>query len=286
MSIDLTKLEYLTVDQIDDIQFDTGIFVKDFDIDDFRESILEGQVSRVTKDSFGINVQRDTVNVLSDLNGVHFDYLEGLVTTKITASVTFTLASMSKEDLAMALGGATIDGDTITVKYALDAADFQNVALILPILDGGYVVAELPKALSTGGLSISTSKASVGGLSCTMTGFKSLADNTIEPIILYRIAASGALDEITVASAAGTAVGDTKLTLSGYTPASGESYVYKVGTTTAAPTIAYHAMPDYTWTAWDGTSDITAQTGKKIAVASVNQNGAVAYGSATVTAKS
>lgn len=286
MSIDLTKLEYLTVDQIDDIQFDTGIFVKDFDIDDFRESILEGQVSRVTKDSFGITVQRDTVNVLSDLNGVHFDYLEGLVTTKITASVTFTLASMSKEDLAMALGGATIDGDTITVKYALDAADFQNVALILPILDGGYVVAELPKALSTGGLSISTSKASVGGLSCTMTGFKSLADNTIEPIILYRITPEGSLGEITVASAAGTAVGDTKLTLSGYTPASGESYVYKVGTTTTAPTIAYHAMPDYTWTAWDGTSDITAQTGKKIAVASVSSNGAVAYGSATVTAKS
>ncbi|MBP0987027.1 MAG: hypothetical protein J6S92_01965 [Oscillospiraceae bacterium] len=286
MSIDLTKLEYLTVDQIDDIQFDTGIFVKDFDIDDFRESIMEGQVSRVTKDSFSISVQRDTVNVLSDLNGVHFDYLEGIVTTKITASVSFTLASMSKEDLAMALGGATIDGDTITIKYALDAADFQNVALILPILDGGFVVAELPKALSTGGLSISTSKAAVGGLSCTMTGFKSLADNTIEPIILYRITPEGSLGEITVASAAGTAVGDTKLTLSGYTPASGESYVYKVGTTTAAPTIAYHAMPDYTWTPWDGTSDITAQTNKKIAVVSVNQNGAVAYGSATVTAKS
>lgn len=286
MSIDLTKLEYLTADQIDDVQFDTGIFVKDFDIEAFRESIMEGQVSRVTKDSFSISVQRDTVNVLSDLNGVHFDYLEGIVTTKITASVSFTLASMSKEDLAMALGGATIDGDTITVKYALDAADFQNVALILPILDGGFVVAELPKALSTGGLSISTSKAAVGGLSCTMTGFKSLADNTIEPIVLYRITPAGSLGEITVASAAGTASGTTKLTLSGYTPAQGESYVYKVGTTTAAPTIAYHATPDYTWTAWDGTSDITAQTGKKIAVVSVNQNGAVAYGSATVTAKS
>lgn len=285
MSIDLTKLEYLTADQIDDVQFDTGIFVKDFDIEAFRESIMEGQVSRVTKDSFSISVQRDTVNVLSDLNGVHFDYLEGIVTTKITASVSFTLASMSKEDLAMALGGATIDGDTITVKYALDAADFQNVALILPILDGGFVVAELPKALSTGGLSISTSKAAVGGLSCTMTGFKSLADNTIEPIVLYRITPAGSLGEITVASAAGTASGTTKLTLSGYTPAQGESYVYKVGTTTTAPTIAYHAMPDYTWTAWDGTSDITAQTGKKIAVASVSSNGAVAYGSATVTAK-
>ena len=283
MAIDLTNLETLTPDQIDDIQFDTGVFVKNFDISDFRQSILEGQVSRVTKDSFGVNVQRDTVNVLSDLNGVHFDYLEGLVTTKVTASVTFTLASMSAEDLALALGAATVNNDLITVKFAIEDSDFQNVALILPILDGGFVVAELPKAFSTGGLSISTSKAAVGGLSCTMTGYKSLADNTIQPINLYRITPTGGLTEITVTSAAGTASGDTKLTVTGYTLPSGAHWVYKTGTN--APTIAYGAVPDYTWTEWDGTSDITAETGKKITLAAVNQNGAVAAGSATVTAK-
>lgn len=282
MAIDLTKLETLTVDQIDDIQFDTGVFVKNFNIEDFRQSILEGQISRVTKDSFGVNVQRDTVNVLSDLNGVHFDYMEGLVTTKVTASVTFTLASMSAEDLALALGAADVDDDLITVKFAIEDDDFQNVALILPILDGGFVIAELPKAFSTGGLSISTSKAAVGGLSCTMTGYKSLADSTIQPINLYRLTPDGGLAEVTVASAAGTASGDTKITVSGYTLPTGAHWVYKVGTT--APTIGYREMPDYTWTEWDGTSDITAATDKKITIAAVNQNGAIAAGSATVTA--
>lgn len=284
MGIDLSKLETLTPDQIDDIQFDTGVFVKNFDIEEFRESILSGQISRVTKDSFSVAVQRDTVNVLSDLNGVHFEYLEGLVTTKVTPTVSFTLASMSAEDLALALGAADITGDTITVRFEIAESDFVNVALILPILDGGYVVAELPKAFSTGGLSISTSKASVGGLSCTMTGYKSLRDKTVQPINLYRIApAGGSLQSITVTSAAGTASGTTKLSVTDYTPAQGESYVYKTGTT--APTIAYGATPDYTWTAWDGTSDITAATGQKITVVSINQNGAVAAGSATVTAK-
>lgn len=94
----------------------------------------------------------------------------------------------------------------------------------------------------------------------------------------------GELDEIAVQSSAGTASGDTALTLSGYTPGTGESYVYKVGTT--APTIVYGEKPDYSWTAWDGTSDITAATGKKITVASIDAFGkAVAAGSATVTAK-
>lgn len=93
------------------------------------------------------------------------------------------------------------------------------------------------------------------------------------------------LEEITVESAAGTAIGDTKITVSDYTPESGESYVYKVATGTA-PTIKYGEVPDYTWTAWDGTSDITAATGKKITIVSVDGDGkAVAAGSATVTAK-
>lgn len=94
-----------------------------------------------------------------------------------------------------------------------------------------------------------------------------------------------ALAAITVASAAGTAAGNTKLTLSGYTPAAGESYKYKVGDT--APAVGLYEVLDNTWTAWNGTADITAATGKKITVASVDATGAaVAAGNATVTAKS
>ena len=280
--IDLSTMTTFTPEQAGSVQFDTGLLVRNFDIAAFRESILDGQVGVITKDSFGVTVNRDIVNVLSDLNNIYFDYMEGLVTTKVTAQVTFTLASMTIEDLAEALGSAEIDGDKITVRYGIQAEDFKNIALILPLMDGGFVIAEIPKAYSTGGLSISTSKTSVGGLNCTMTGYKSLADNTVQPINLYRIAASGTLAEITVASAAGTSSGTTKLTITGYTPGTGESYVYKVDST--APTIAYGQMPDYTWTAWDGISDITAQTNKKITVVSVKNGGAIAAGSATVTA--
>ncbi len=90
---------------------------------------------------------------------------------------------------------------------------------------------------------------------------------------------------MTVASAAGTAVGDTKITISNYTPSAEESYMYKVATGTA-PTIARGDVPDSTWSTWNGTSDITAATGKKITVVSVDGTGrALAAGSATVTAK-
>ena len=90
---------------------------------------------------------------------------------------------------------------------------------------------------------------------------------------------------LTVNSAAGTAVGDTAITVSGHTLKAGESYRYKTADTTA-PAVASGQVLDATWLAWNGTSDITAATGKKITVAVVDTIGqAIAAGNATVTAK-
>ena len=92
------------------------------------------------------------------------------------------------------------------------------------------------------------------------------------------------LKELTVESAAGTAAGDTALTVTGYTLKSGESWAYKVGD--AAATVLPGEVVSG-WTAWDGDDDITAATGKKLALVALNAAGqAIAYGSATVTAKS
>lgn len=90
------------------------------------------------------------------------------------------------------------------------------------------------------------------------------------------------LISLTVASAAGTASGDTAITVSGYTKASDESYYYKVGD--AAATINPGDIVDTTaWTAWDGDDEITAASDKKIAVIVASAFGeAKAYGSATV----
>lgn len=96
------------------------------------------------------------------------------------------------------------------------------------------------------------------------------------------------LIELSVASEAGTDVGDTKITVTGYTLKAGEGYVYKVATGTA-PAVDPGDVLTTTggWTAWNGTDDITAATDKKITVAVVDMTStAVAAGSATVVAKS
>lgn len=96
--------------------------------------------------------------------------------------------------------------------------------------------------------------------------------------------AGGTLTDLTVNSSAGTAVGDTAITYSGYTPGASDELVYKVGD--SAPVIGYGELPGPTWAEWDGTSDITAATNKYITVAIVDADGlVVAAGSKIVTAK-
>lgn len=103
-----------------------------------------------------------------------------------------------------------------------------------------------------------------------------------EGVVFGQIDATPTLATLSVSSSAGTASGDTAITVSGYTKASDETYKYKVADT--APTVKY-GQSLKNWTTWDGTSDITAATGKKITVAVVDSNlRAQASGNATVTA--
>lgn len=90
------------------------------------------------------------------------------------------------------------------------------------------------------------------------------------------------LDNLTVTSAAGTNSGDTKITVS---PAltSGNSYKYKVADNATMPAYGQSVR---TWASWDGTSDITAATGKEIVIVECDSAyRAVKAGVAVVTAK-
>jgi hypothetical protein len=92
-----------------------------------------------------------------------------------------------------------------------------------------------------------------------------------------------ALGTLTVTSTAGTLSGDTKITVAP-TLTSGNSYVYKTGTTVTLPN--YNEILTTGYNAWNGTADITAATGNQILIVEVDSSSkAKKAGIATVTAK-
>lgn len=116
-----------------------------------------------------------------------------------------------------------------------------------------------------------------------MSGIQFLVEYA-DGVVYGKIDSTPTLGSISVSSSAGTASGDTAITISEYSQPSDETYKYKVADTTA-PTVKYGQKLTTGWTAWNGTSDITAATGKKITIASVDGNNrAQAAGNATVTA--
>ncbi len=95
-------------------------------------------------------------------------------------------------------------------------------------------------------------------------------------------APGGTLGELTVTSAAGTASGDTAITV---TPAKGSGNLYKYKVGAAAQPVTY-GQNVRAWQAWDGSADITAATDQVITVVECGADyKALAAGSATVTAK-
>lgn len=121
--------------------------------------------------------------------------------------------------------------------------------------------------------------------SLIMSGIQLLVEYA-DGVVIGQIDSSPSLGSVTVASTAGTAVGDSNIAMSGYTLGTGEKWVYKTAKDTA-PAVTYGQKLGSTWTEIDSGDDITpTATHNKITVAAVDSNGrAQAAGTATITVK-
>lgn len=97
------------------------------------------------------------------------------------------------------------------------------------------------------------------------------------------IAIEGVMPALKVVSAEGSSSGKTAITVTGYTLGSGDSYKYKV--TDDEIVVRKGDSTASGWTSWNGSAEITAATGKHIAIVVSNTNKVVAAGQTTVTAK-
>lgn len=104
-------------------------------------------------------------------------------------------------------------------------------------------------------------------------------------VVIGQIDSTPTLGSITVSSAEGATSGKSTITLSGYTPGAGESYVYKTAASTA-PSVTYGQKLGSGWTAIASGDSITGTDGHKITVAAIDANGrAQAAGNTTLDVK-
>lgn len=271
-------------DTFDELQLDAGILLNTFnpaspDVQD--EDIVCATTGGITVScvptfsDFGEDVDNCPNNTKE------LKHLDGW-----DCSLSANALSTSPAAIRLALGAADIDGTDetkIVPRRDLEQTDFSDIWWVGDRADGGLVAVQLKNALSTGGFSLKTTKNGKGQVTLTLTGHVSINAQSVVPMVFYSAEGTG-LKTIGVTSFESSAAGKTAITIN-YTPASGESLKYKLGSARVA--VAYEDVLSSGWTSWNGSDDITATTGQYITIAAVttSNNKAQAAGSCMVTAK-
>lgn len=175
----------ISKDAFQQIQADAGMLLKTFD--PANPTFTDENI--ITATSGGIKI--DCVPTYSDWgedidnvpnNMKEFKHLDGWEST-----LGFTALGTSPEMLRLALGAADIDGNKITPRSNLNQTDFSDIWWVGDKVGGGLIACVLKNALSTGGLSLQTSKNSKGQLSVTLTGHVSSEKQDEMPMEFYSI---------------------------------------------------------------------------------------------------
>ena len=285
------------------LQLNAGIFIKNFDYatptdaETLKTAIATAitagtNILGCTRGGGAFTVTRELRT--PEIDGMRYPFIGSDFVDSTDAYLSTTLVEVTPATVEACLGNATKSSSgkktTLKMHTAIETADYiSNLCWIGDLADGQLVLIALNNALNTADFSLTFTDKGEGTLGAEFHARQAAVnDYDYAPFEIVFFDTSGNMGELTISSAAGTNVGGTKITKD-YTLGSGEHFVYKVGTAQAAPTIGYHEEADYTWTEWDGSSDIAvgaSANGKKITVAVVNSgNKALMSGNCTLVVK-
>lgn len=186
--INVTDWSTITLDDFNEMQFDSGFIVKNFNPATFTAPSHDDIVD-VTSGNIGLTMSPTINDLGSDVNNLHGVFKELQYLSQWSVQLTYTSLGFSSAKYKRNLGAADVSGNKVTPRMHLDPADFENIAWVGKLLGGGLVAVVLKSALSTGGINISTSKDGKGTNSVTMTGFMSITDQSAVPAEIWSIPA-------------------------------------------------------------------------------------------------
>lgn len=284
------------------LQLNAGVMLVNCDLDEYDDAeelkaaltdlIADGStLLGATRGGGTYVVTREMRNVEAD--GVRANFKGGTIVDGGDVYMSTTLIEQTPEHMKSVIGNADID-DTkpnhikIKIRLAVDDDDYiQNVVWVGDTSEG-FMAIELYNALNTADITFTWADKNEGTVTVEFHAHQEGVDMTeYLPTVLHYFTPSTAMGELTVTSAAGSNVGETAITKD-YTLKTGEKFVYKVGTSSNAPSIAYLEKADYSWTEWNGSSAINvgaSANGKKATIAVVKGGKAIMSGSCTLAVK-
>ena len=197
-------------DTFEGLVTESGLLLKHLDI----EAVKNGEKGFTDKDIIcattgGIKITDSTEwkDMGEDVDNCPVNMKEFKVLTNRSASIATSALSMTPETLRLALGAADISDDGLMVipRMSLDQDnDFQTIYWVSDKANDGSVIAVLTNALSTGGMTIQTGKATKATLSIELTGHISINAQDVAPLSFYSISPGWDISDVTLEAESGS----------------------------------------------------------------------------------
>lgn len=178
------KFTKIPQNTFEELQMDAGVVLKKFN----PSTPTEPEDADIVCPTTG-GIQVSCVPTYSDLgkdvdncpnNTMELKHLDGW-----ECKMSFTSLGTSTESIRLSLGAADVTGNKIVPRRDLNQTDFSDLWWVGDRADGGMVAVCLKNALSTGGLSLQTTKNGKGQVSVELTGHVSIDAQDTMPMEFY-----------------------------------------------------------------------------------------------------
>ena len=221
------KFTKIPQDTFNALQLDAGVMLTTFDPANPVEP-ADSDILCATTGGITVNCTPTYSDLGSDVDNVPANMMELMHLDSWACSIATTSIGTSLELLRWALGSADITSASSKVKPRKDLSqtDFQTIWWVGDRADGGLVAVKLMNGLSTGGMSLKTTKNGKGQISITISGHMSINAQNDMPMEFYSIdpdtysvvfnSNGGSVVDTQIVAAGGKATEPSDPTKSGY----------------------------------------------------------------------
>lgn len=179
------KFSKISENTFNELQVEAGVILKTFDPK--NPTLVDGAIVCATTGGINPVCTPEFTDWGEDIDNCPNNTMELKRVSRYECTLGFTALSVTEETIKLALGAASKDSSTGAIKPSMDlkASDFSDIWWVGDLSNGGFAAVCLKNALSTGGLSLTTTKNGKGQIAVTLTGHYSIDAQDDVPMEFY-----------------------------------------------------------------------------------------------------
>ncbi len=182
------KFTQIPQDAFQALQLDAGVIMTQFDPANIPdEDEVADHILCATTGGITVSCTPTFSDLSEDVDNVPANMMEFMHLDRWDCTISTTSLGTSLELLKWALGCADVTSASskVTLRKDLQQTDFRDLWWVGDRADGGIVAVKIHNALSTGGMSLQTTKNGKGQLTLELMGHVSINDQTTMPMEFY-----------------------------------------------------------------------------------------------------